>query len=246
MGAAIAARLFKPWARDDGLEPQRRQGPRQRAEGRRLTRQLVAASNSYISILPMSNAVGAVGTRKCSRQRPGQALHRDEHRCGRTCRSELPRRCRKAGRFIECPVGGTIGPAKEGKLFGFAGGDAADVAHAKPLLDRKSGRSRGRPRPGLARRWRGVRTSARALCHRRSTSPARPLSASISDEVLLSWCDVDRDGSHQGLMPWRPTTAGDDGPALAVSTARVLPSRSAREDVHWVRAGQYFKFFIER
>ena len=41
----------------------------------------------------------------------------------------------KAGAFVECPVGGTIGPAKEGKLFGFAGGEAADFARAKPLLD---------------------------------------------------------------------------------------------------------------
>jgi len=37
--------------------------------------------------------------------------------------------------FVECPVGGTVGPAKEGKLFGCAGGEAADVARARPLLD---------------------------------------------------------------------------------------------------------------
>jgi 3-hydroxyisobutyrate dehydrogenase len=37
---------------------------------------------------------------------------------------------------VECPVGGTTGPAKEGRLFGFAGGDAADVARARPILER--------------------------------------------------------------------------------------------------------------
>src|SRR6266550_4305384 len=37
--------------------------------------------------------------------------------------------------LIECPVGGTVGPAKEGRLFGFVGGDDRDVARAKPLLD---------------------------------------------------------------------------------------------------------------
>jgi 3-hydroxyisobutyrate dehydrogenase len=37
--------------------------------------------------------------------------------------------------LIECPVGGTVGPAKEGKLFGFVGGEAADVARARPVLD---------------------------------------------------------------------------------------------------------------
>src|SRR2546430_5263538 len=41
----------------------------------------------------------------------------------------------KGAAFVECPVGGTVGPAKEGKLFGFAGGEAADVARARPLLD---------------------------------------------------------------------------------------------------------------
>lgn len=37
--------------------------------------------------------------------------------------------------YVECPVGGSTGPAAQGKLFGFAGGDAADVERAKPLLD---------------------------------------------------------------------------------------------------------------
>lgn len=37
--------------------------------------------------------------------------------------------------FVECPVGGTIGPAKEGKLFGFVGGEPGDVARARPLLE---------------------------------------------------------------------------------------------------------------
>jgi 3-hydroxyisobutyrate dehydrogenase len=41
----------------------------------------------------------------------------------------------RGGAFIECPVGGTIGPAKEGKLFGFVGGEPADVARARPLLE---------------------------------------------------------------------------------------------------------------
>src|SRR5438128_7846545 len=39
----------------------------------------------------------------------------------------------KGAALIECPVGGTVGPAKEGKLFGFVGGEASDVARAKPV-----------------------------------------------------------------------------------------------------------------
>ncbi|OGA69741.1 MAG: 3-hydroxyisobutyrate dehydrogenase [Betaproteobacteria bacterium RIFCSPLOWO2_12_FULL_68_20] len=37
--------------------------------------------------------------------------------------------------LVECPVGGTVGPAKEGRLFGFVGGELADVARARPLLE---------------------------------------------------------------------------------------------------------------
>jgi len=36
---------------------------------------------------------------------------------------------------IDCPVGGTVGPARDGKLLGFVGGWDADVARAKPVLD---------------------------------------------------------------------------------------------------------------
>jgi 3-hydroxyisobutyrate dehydrogenase len=37
--------------------------------------------------------------------------------------------------FVECPVGGSTGPAKEGKLFGLVGGAKADVTRAMPILD---------------------------------------------------------------------------------------------------------------
>jgi 3-hydroxyisobutyrate dehydrogenase len=41
----------------------------------------------------------------------------------------------KGAALVECPVGGTVAPAKEGRLFGFVGGEAADVARARPLLE---------------------------------------------------------------------------------------------------------------
>ena len=40
----------------------------------------------------------------------------------------------KHAAFVDCPVGGTVGPARDGKLFGFVGGDAADVNRAQPVL----------------------------------------------------------------------------------------------------------------
>jgi 3-hydroxyisobutyrate dehydrogenase len=41
----------------------------------------------------------------------------------------------KGAAFVECPVGGTVGPARTGKLLGLAGGDAQDFARAKPILE---------------------------------------------------------------------------------------------------------------
>jgi len=41
----------------------------------------------------------------------------------------------KGAAFIECPVGGTTGPARQGKLIGLMGGEAADAARARPILE---------------------------------------------------------------------------------------------------------------
>ena len=41
----------------------------------------------------------------------------------------------KGGGVIDCPVGGTVRPARDGKLFGLVGGSDEDVAKAKPILD---------------------------------------------------------------------------------------------------------------
>jgi len=37
--------------------------------------------------------------------------------------------------YLECPVGGSVGPAAEGKLLGFVGGAAADLERARPVLE---------------------------------------------------------------------------------------------------------------
>lgn len=42
---------------------------------------------------------------------------------------------KKGAAMVECPVGGTVGPAKDGKLLGFVGGEADDVARARPVLE---------------------------------------------------------------------------------------------------------------
>lgn len=42
----------------------------------------------------------------------------------------------KTAAFVECPVGGTTGPARQGKLIGLMGAEPPDAMRAKPLLDR--------------------------------------------------------------------------------------------------------------
>jgi 3-hydroxyisobutyrate dehydrogenase len=42
----------------------------------------------------------------------------------------------RGGIFVECPVGGTVGPARQGKLLGVAGAAREDFERARPLLER--------------------------------------------------------------------------------------------------------------
>jgi 3-hydroxyisobutyrate dehydrogenase len=41
----------------------------------------------------------------------------------------------KGAALVECPVGGTVGPARDGKLLGLVGASAEDFARVKPLLE---------------------------------------------------------------------------------------------------------------
>ena len=41
----------------------------------------------------------------------------------------------KGGAYLECPVGGTTGPARTGTLIGLAGGEAADLERGRPVLE---------------------------------------------------------------------------------------------------------------
>lgn len=52
-----------------------------------------------------------------------------------TARS-LAQSCRDHGaQYLDSPVSGTVGPAKEGRLMALVGGDAADLERARPVLD---------------------------------------------------------------------------------------------------------------
>ena len=41
----------------------------------------------------------------------------------------------KGAAFVECPVGGSTGPARQGKLIGLVGGEQADVERARPIFE---------------------------------------------------------------------------------------------------------------
>jgi 3-hydroxyisobutyrate dehydrogenase len=41
----------------------------------------------------------------------------------------------KGGAYVECPVSGSTGPAREGRLIGLVGGTSEDVARARPIIE---------------------------------------------------------------------------------------------------------------
>lgn len=96
---------------------------------------LAASAETVISMLTDGAAVESVYSRLLSGDVGGK-LFVEMSTVRPAVQEALASRVREKGAaFVECPVGGSTGPAKEGKLFGFAGGDVADVARAKPLLD---------------------------------------------------------------------------------------------------------------
>jgi 3-hydroxyisobutyrate dehydrogenase len=134
MGAAIAARLA-------GLGHEmmvwNRSRDKAQATGLKVADSpsaLAAGSDIVISILADAAAVKSVYEQMLPAAKGKLFIEMS------TVRPQVPKELAakissKEGRFIECPVGGTTGPAKEGKLFGFVGGEAADVARARPVLE---------------------------------------------------------------------------------------------------------------
>src|SRR5262245_41807137 len=100
--------------------------------------QLAAASEAVITILTDAQAIAAAyhGKDGLLSGNVGGRLFIEMSTVRPETERAIAEKVRaKGAAMIECPVGGTIGPAKEGKLFGFVGGGAADVARARPLLE---------------------------------------------------------------------------------------------------------------
>src|SRR5256886_10193625 len=135
MGAAIAQRLA---GRGHQVRVWNRTADRARALGLEVAdsaTRLAEVSETLISILTDAAAIESVYGQLLAGDVKGKLFIEMS-----TVRPETEKRLAekvraKGAALVECPVGGTVGPAKEGKLFGFAGGEAADVARARPLLD---------------------------------------------------------------------------------------------------------------
>ncbi len=135
MGAAIAQRLA---GRGHQVTVWNRTVDKARALGLPVAEnpsRLLESSDIIISILTDASAIEAVYAKLLSGDVKRKLFIEMS-----TVRPETQKRLAekvkaKGAALVECPVGGTVGPAKDGKLFGFAGGEAADVARARPLLD---------------------------------------------------------------------------------------------------------------
>ena len=135
MGAALAARLA---ALGHEVSLWNRTAAKARALGLPVAetpQELASGSETIITMLADAAAVRSVYEALLAGDVAGKLFIEMS-----TVRPEVPKElfslCRQKGAsFIECPVGGSVGPAKEGKLFGFAGGEAREVERARPLLE---------------------------------------------------------------------------------------------------------------
>ncbi|HYL33609.1 MAG TPA: NAD(P)-dependent oxidoreductase [Stellaceae bacterium] len=141
MGAAMVARLLdqgqKPvvWNRNpDKIKPSVTKG----ARAAPTPAAVAAQSDIVLSILLDEPAVRAVYDGQdglLSGDVKGK-LFVDMSTVAPTVPQDIAAHARAKGAgFLECPVGGTVGPAREGRLIGMVGGDAADFARAKPVLE---------------------------------------------------------------------------------------------------------------
>jgi len=142
MGSAIATRLLASgldvivWNRTPAkTKPLVEAG----ATGAQSPAELAAKSDVIITILTDANAIDSVYSGAngiLSADVNGKLVIEMSTVRPETEKALAERVTARGAGFVECPVGGTTGPAKEGKLFGFIGGADAEVARARPVLEK--------------------------------------------------------------------------------------------------------------
>jgi len=92
-------------------------------------------SDAILLSLTDAEAVGAVAEQLCAGGLSGQLvidtstlLPDDTRRIAETFTAA-------GAEYVDCPVGGTVGPALKGQLLGMAGGTEAGFAKAKPIME---------------------------------------------------------------------------------------------------------------
>ncbi len=142
MGAAIAERLLKHghqvavWNRT----PAKAQAMTQHGATVAATpAQLAASADIILSILTDASAIAAAyeGPEGLLSGKVSGKLFVEMSTVRPDTQHALAARIQtKGAAMIDCPVGGTTGPARDGKLLGFVGGDAADLSRARPVLEK--------------------------------------------------------------------------------------------------------------
>ena len=141
MGAAMAARLMEVghevtvWNRSpEKCKPLADAG----AKVAKTPAELARASESVITMLTDAKSIDDVykGPNGLLAGEPKGKLFIDMSTLSPKVLTALAPEVRaKGAALVECPVGGTTGPARQGKLLGLMGAEAADAARAKPILD---------------------------------------------------------------------------------------------------------------
>jgi 3-hydroxyisobutyrate dehydrogenase len=141
MGAAIAQRLIEvghkvtAWNRSaDKLQPLKDAGAAVAAT----PAELAQASDAVISILTDAAAIDAVyngASGLLARDVRGKLFIEMSTVLPQTEVALAEKVRAKGAVFVECPVGGSTGPARQGKLIGLMGGEPADAARARPILE---------------------------------------------------------------------------------------------------------------
>jgi 3-hydroxyisobutyrate dehydrogenase len=141
MGAAIAQRLIEvghkvtAWNRSaDKLRPVKDAGAAVAAT----PAELAQASDAVISMLTDAAAIDAVyngASGLLARDVRGKLFIEMSTVLPQTEVALAEKVRAKGAIFVECPVGGSTGPARQGKLIGLMGGEPPDAARAKPILE---------------------------------------------------------------------------------------------------------------
>jgi 3-hydroxyisobutyrate dehydrogenase len=141
MGAAIAQRLIEVghdvtvWNRSpDKLQPLTQAGAAVVAT----PTQLADKSEAVITILTDAAAIDAVyhGTSGLLAGNVSGKLFIEMSTVAPQTEVALAQKVRaKGATFVECPVGGSTGPARQGKLIGLMGAEPADAARAEPIFE---------------------------------------------------------------------------------------------------------------